>query len=75
MGDTVIFNKTISSVTKAWLLYVGADFLTGLATAFAGMDKAQWDAMWWMPKTAFWIGHIASALILTKAFFSNSSTK
>lgn len=77
MGDTEFFNKrfVLSGTTKAMLLYVLADIGVDFVKIMATMDKATWDAMWWMPRVAFWLGPIASAAILIKAFYSNSAPK
>lgn len=73
MSDTTIFGKTVSSTTKAMLLYVIADIVISLSQNMAGMDQAKWESMWWMQKTAFWLGQIGSAALIMKAFYSNSS--
>lgn len=73
MSDTTIFGKTVSSTTKAMLLYVIADIVISLSQNMAGMDQAKWEAMWWMQKTAFWLAQIGSAALIVKAFYSNSS--
>jgi hypothetical protein len=74
MSDTVIWGKTIRGTTKAVLLYVTADICISLSQAMAGMGKDQWDAMWWMQKSAFWLSQIGSAALIMKAFYSNSSS-
>jgi hypothetical protein len=72
MSDTTFFGKTVSASFKACCLYVLADLGVDLVKSMATMDRATWDAMWWMPKVAFWLSPIASAAVMIKAFYSNS---
>lgn len=75
MSDTVILGKTISGSFKACLLYTMADICVSLGQAFFSMEKADWEAMWWMKKMGWGLLQCGSVFILIKAFYSKSSTK
>jgi hypothetical protein len=75
MGNTQFFGKTVTGVHKAAILYVLVDIALSLGQSMSSMEKAQWDAMWWMQRTGFWFLQAGSAGLVLKAFYSSSKDK
>jgi hypothetical protein len=75
MSDTQIFGKTVTGAHKAAILYVLVDIALSLGQSMSTMEKAQWDAMWWMQRAGFWFLQIGSAGLVLKAFYSSSNEK
>lgn len=73
MSDTVIWGKTFSGVLKGALLYVLIDVCLSLSTAMLSMKQTDWDAMWWMQRSGWWLAQLGSAGLVFKAYYSKSA--
>ena len=73
MSDSIIFGKTLTSSSKAMLLYVGNSLAMCVGGACMSLDQTEWDSWWWIKKAGWAILLIGNVCNTMKAFYSNSA--
>lgn len=75
MSDTHIGRYMIAAREKAMLMFAIKSIALTTGSSMLSMGQEQWDSMWWMQQSAFWLMQIGNVGNTMHAFYDKQAAE